>query len=568
MSLQASSASARIRGLRPFIPWLVVLLLAGLVVGLLPSARAQSGANASSAIPINPDGSFVGSVATGTPIWFVFSYGGGNNQATITINYVPPDANQMDLQLYTGDPNNPRQENESSTANNNTRTIVFSDPNSRSVYIKVSNNNQGRSVSFTGTVSPTSTLATPTPTATATGTPTSTNPNATPGPGDNASVAVTVGGDGVFSGTISPHQAVWYRAWYGNPGAKTEITAAISPSTDNADLNLYTGTDVNNLQQQGGGANKSSTTLSRDVNLSNQQYVYFTIANNNDSTNIAYSGTVTPAFAPPGGTPTATGTPGTATPTSAPATATPAPSSTPAAAPALNHDGQYYAQTGFRVDDAANSYFNSNGGVKTFGFPVSRAFTFLGCPSQIYQRLIIQFCPGQPVTVVNMLDPEIFPYTRINGSVYPAPDSTIKNDTPVPGTPAYAGIEDFVKKIVPDTWNGLPVNFYQTYLQLGGLSILGTPISNPAPDPTNNKFVYQRFQRVVLHFQQDKGTTEPLLLADYQKSIMTTKNLPDDLKQQAQGSKFYNQYCPGATRWLCRPGDLPTSDLTYAFEQG
>src|SRR5689334_11547034 len=129
MSPQALSMSARVGRYRRFAPWLVVVLIAGLVVSLLPSASAQSGDNASSAIPVNPDGSFVGSVANGTPIWFVFGYAGGNNQATITINYVPPDANQMDLQLYTGDPNSPRQENESSTANNNSRTIVFSDPN-------------------------------------------------------------------------------------------------------------------------------------------------------------------------------------------------------------------------------------------------------------------------------------------------------------------------------------------------------------------------------------------------------------------------------------------------------
>jgi hypothetical protein len=121
---------------------------------------------------------------------------------------------------------------------------------------------------------------------------------------------------------------------------------------------------------------------------------------------------------------------------------------------------------------------------------------------------------------------------------------------------------------VPDTYNGQSVNFYQTYLALGGLRILGTPISNPQPDPTNASFIYQRFQRVILHYRQQQGTTEPLLLADYQKSIMTLKNLPDDLKAQAQGSKFYGQYCPGGTRWLCRPADLPNTDLTFAFEQG
>jgi hypothetical protein len=543
-------------------PWLVVAVITSLAAGSLPSALAQSGDAATSAIPIGTDGSFVGSVGTGKSLWFSYFYGGNNAQSTISISFVPADASKVDLQLFTGDPNNPRQEQTSATQNANTRSIVFTDPNPRAVFIKVINNNNDRAISFTGTISPTSTISTPTPSPTPTGTPPPTN--ATPSPGDNAQAAVTVGGDGVFSGTIAPRRAVWYRVWYGNPGANATVAVSVSPNADNADLNLYTGSDPNNLTQQGGSPSKASTSLSRTVNLPSQQFVYFTVANNADATNLAYSGTVTPAFSPPV-TATPTGSPSA---TAGPSTPTPAPSPTPQPAPALNHDGQYYSQTGFRVEDQALAFFNNNGGVKTFGYPVSRGFTFLGCPSQIYQRLIIQLCPGVAPAVVNMLDPEIFPYTRVNGSVFPAPDESIKNATPRVGSPEYAGIEDFVKKIVTDTYQGQQVNFYQTYLALGGLRILGTPISNPQPDPTNNSFIYQRFQRVILHYRQQQGTTEPLLLADYLKAILTTKNLPDDLRQQAQGSKFYNQYCPGGQRWVCRPGDLPTTDLTFAFEQG
>ena len=44
-------------------------------------------------------------------------------------------------------------------------------------------------------------------------------------------------------------------------------------------------------------------------------------------------------------------------------------------------------------------------------------------------------------------------------------------------------------------------------------------------------------------------------------------NLPQDLQQQASGSRFYSQYCRGGTRWLCRPDVLASTDLTFAFEQ-
>ena len=39
-----------------------------------------------------------------------------------------------------------------------------------------------------------------------------------------------------------------------------------------------------------------------------------------------------------------------------------------------------------------------------------------------------------------------------------------------------------------------------------------------------------------------------------------------DLAAQAQGSRFRQQYCPGAAAWLCRPAELPATDLTWAFE--
>ena len=126
----------------------------------------------------------------------------------------------------------------------------------------------------------------------------------------------------------------------------------------------------------------------------------------------------------------------------------------------------------------------------------------------------------------------------------------------------------FVQANTPDTFMGQPVNFYQTWLARGGLEVLGAPISHPQVDPTNSNFIYQRFQRVILHYRQGIGT-EPLLLADYQKQIMlgpSAPALPPDLQQQASGSRFFNQYCRGANLWLCRPNELSGTDLTFAFE--
>jgi hypothetical protein len=66
----------------------------------------------------------------------------------------------------------------------------------------------------------------------------------------------------------------------------------------------------------------------------------------------------------------------------------------------------------------------------TFGYPISRMFAFLGCHVQMFQRFVVQLCSGQDPALLNLLEPDIFPYTRVNGSVFPGPDSAMKPATP------------------------------------------------------------------------------------------------------------------------------------------
>ncbi|HEV7664948.1 MAG TPA: hypothetical protein VGQ62_15565, partial [Chloroflexota bacterium] len=519
---------------RRLTPWAVVALIGALLVGIIPSAQAQTGSNAVEAIPIGTDGRFAGTDAPASSLWYKFNYIGGNQTVTTTLTFEPPDSTRLDIFVYVGDPNNPTQvTTASSTLTGNTRTITYTDPGGpRVVFLKVENDHPDRSVSFVGTLSPTTTLATPTPTsATSPATPQST-PTAGPVAGNAASAILIAANNGQFSGTLAPGQAVWYRFYYGNPGADATVSISVAPTADSVDMNIYTGTDVTNLgpTQQGGSQVRNGNTISRHVNLPNSQFVFFSLGNNSSGT-VAYGGTISPFVAPPAtATPTAavTGT-ATAGPTQA---ATPTATAGPVQpAPTVTHDAQYYQQTGFRVDDQAVSFFQSRGAVDTFGYPISRLFTFLGCPVQMYQRLIIQLCPGSGPALINLLDPEIFPYTRVNGSVFPSPDDQLKAQTPAVGSPEYANILQFIQSVTPDQVSGQPVNFWQTFQARGGLEVLGAPISQPQVDPSNSSFIYMRFQRVILHYRQGIGT-EPLLLADYLKQIMLgpgAPNLPQDL---------------------------------------
>jgi polysaccharide biosynthesis protein PslG len=252
---------------------------------------------------------------------------------------------------------------------------------------------------------------------------------------------------------------------------------------------------------------------------------------------------------------------------------------------AQTSDARFFSQTGFRVDnDAFWDFFQHRGTVRTFGYPVSRQFKLDGFSVQIFQREVMQQWPDGSVHTLNLLDAGLLPYTKINGSTFPAPDPSVIGATPTPNDPQYATkIVQFVQDQAPNTFDGEAVNFGQTFsstvsaqdapdapdsiLPLFDLDIWGAPTSRPARDPNNNNFIYQRYQRGIMHFDKTCGCTQGLLLADYLKSVITGQNLPADLAAQVQGSKYFKQYAPGKLGSLARPAELPGSDLTSAFEQ-
>ena len=245
----------------------------------------------------------------------------------------------------------------------------------------------------------------------------------------------------------------------------------------------------------------------------------------------------------------------------------------------------FFPETGFAIEEPRFvAYFNQRGKVATFGFPISRTFQFLGAPTQFFQRVVIQLGPDGVVRPLNLLDPGMLAYTRINGSTFPPSDERLAAAAPSPRQPDYAtAVVDYVRRHAPETFDGEPVRFYSTFmgtvslaeafpdggnsalLPLVNLEIWGVPTSAPARDPNNGGFVYQRFQRGIMHYDAACRCTQGLLLADYFKGLLTGQNLPADLEQQARGSVFLRQYAPDAVNGLRRPGQVPASDLTSAF---
>jgi hypothetical protein len=247
-----------------------------------------------------------------------------------------------------------------------------------------------------------------------------------------------------------------------------------------------------------------------------------------------------------------------------------------------------FQETGFCISNPAFAeYYRLRGEKRILGFPISRSFTLEGFEVQFFQRVVLQMQGGQ-VARMNILDPGVMPMTRANQSVFPGSDPSIASKAPQVGAPDYAQqVVSFVKQVSPDTFNGQPVGFFNLFnttvpvdiafagqtpnpdlVTLLNLEIWGLPTSNPAPDPGNGGFIYQRYQRGIMHFDASCGCTQGILVGEYLKAVITGKNLPTDLGQDMQGSKYLNQYSPGSPGWVARPAELPSTDMNGAFEQG
>src|SRR5688500_8550453 len=258
-----------------------------------------------------------------------------------------------------------------------------------------------------------------------------------------------------------------------------------------------------------------------------------------------------------------------------------APSGTPAAAQSPT-EATYFPETGYRLaDERFAVYFHARGGVATFGYPTSRRFFLLNSQVQFFQRHVMQLQGNGRVALLNVLDPELLPFTRFGDLTVPPASPAFAVGAPLQGSATYADdASRFVATSVPNTWQGGSVGFLDAFLAPGraagtadpllqvliGLELYGFPTSAPAVDPNNTTFVYQRFQRTVLHFDANTGVAQPLLLADALKSLITGRGAAPALLAQAEGSPLIGQYNPARPLWLLRPELLPGSDLTAAFE--
>jgi hypothetical protein len=250
-------------------------------------------------------------------------------------------------------------------------------------------------------------------------------------------------------------------------------------------------------------------------------------------------------------------------------------------------DPGFFPATGYTISSpAVLDYFQRHGAVRTLGYPVSSEFPLLGNRVQLFQRGMLQLDADGNVSAANVLSSDMLPITHIDGLSLPPEDPDILAAAPAPDSPDYVDqAQAFVSVYVPDSWNGLPVNFQSTFLStvtcadaFGSvdaceptalpaldLEVWGLPTSLPTADPRNTDFVYQRFQRGIMHFSRTTGLTQGLLLGDWLKRIMVGVDLSPDLNPEVRQSRFFAQYAPSRPLALDRPSDLPNTSLAQAF---
>ena len=196
------------------------------------------------------------------------------------------------------------------------------------------------------------------------------------------------------------------------------------------------------------------------------------------------------------------------------------------AKPRFQQDERYFSQTGYRVDDDVIwDYFQSRGGVSTFGYPVSETFTFREVPVQIFQRHVLEMV-GSQARPLNLLDPDVMPINEFGGLTFPPYDANVAKEAPAPNTPNYGvAVQQHLERTVSNRWQSESVGFLDYYLSAapadaGGLRTLlalevwGFPTSNPGADPNNGNFIYQRFQRGIMHYDATSNVTRGILLGD------------------------------------------------------
>jgi hypothetical protein len=176
----------------------------------------------------------------------------------------------------------------------------------------------------------------------------------------------------------------------------------------------------------------------------------------------------------------------------------------------------YYPQTGHFLGGAFRAYFDANGGVGRFGYPVTDEFTRAsdGTVVQYFERARFELSIGPGQTPIVRLGGIGVDYIRMR-------DYRFERVPPVPDTPT--------RRYFPETGHTLEGGFKAFWDATSGGLYYGAPISQPVNEVINGRqFTVQFFERARLEIHPDRIRVGLLgrEVAPCQRQIPRPQDLP------------------------------------------
>jgi hypothetical protein len=176
----------------------------------------------------------------------------------------------------------------------------------------------------------------------------------------------------------------------------------------------------------------------------------------------------------------------------------------------------YYPQTGHFLGGAFRAFFDANGGVGRFGYPVTDEFTREsdGTVVQYFERARFELAIGPGQTPIVRLGSIGVDYTQMR-------DYRFERVPPVPDTPD--------RRYFPETGHTLEGAFKAYWDATNGGFYYGPPISQPVNEVINGRqFTVQFFERARLEIHSDRIRVGLLgrVVAPCQQQIPRPQDLP------------------------------------------
>lgn len=175
---------------------------------------------------------------------------------------------------------------------------------------------------------------------------------------------------------------------------------------------------------------------------------------------------------------------------------------------------RYFPETGFEVQGAFYTYWQANGGLPIFGYPISERFDENGLPVQYFERARFEwheeFAGTGSQVLLGLLGNEITSAQRVAGER--------------PFLPVDAG-SDANCTFFESTGHRLCFGFRDYWLAHGGLALFGYPISEEFrelnPDDGNH-YTVQYFERARFEWHPENvGTVHEVLLGRLGAQVLT-----------------------------------------------